>query len=84
MQLFKGKRKTNELIKLNSKPIDISIKKRSNSKRLKLIIGTKIQLGDTYVVQMTVYKPLEFADHYFIKLDKDGKIIDKCEFNEII
>jgi len=78
------KGKTDEQIKLNSKPTDISIKKRSNSKRLKLIIGTKIQLGDTYVVQMTVYKPLEFVDHYFIKFDTDGKIIDKCEFNEII
>ena len=78
------KKKTYEQITLNSQPRDISIKKRSNSKRLKLIIGAKIQLGDTYVVQVTVYKPLEFVDHYFIKLGKDGKIIDKCEFNEII
>jgi len=78
------KGKTDEQIKLNSKSTDVSIKKRSNSKRLKLIIGTKIKLGDAYVVQVTVYKPLEFVDHYFIKLDKDGKIIDKCEFNEII
>ena len=76
--------KTTTLIILSSKPTDISIKKKSNSKRLKLLIGTKIQLGDTYIVQMTVYKPLEFVDHYFIKFDKDGKIIDKCEFNEII
>ena len=76
--------KTNEIIELTSKHPDISIKKKSNSKRLKLTIGTKIQFGDTYVVQMTVYKPLEFVDHYFIKFDKDGKIIDQCEFNEII
>ena len=76
--------RTIKQIKLNCKPTDITIKKRSNSKRLKLLIGTKIQLDDTYVVQLTVCKPLEFVDHYFIKLDKDGRIIDKCEFNEII
>jgi len=49
-----------------------------------LAIGTRIQIGDSYVVQMTVYKPLEFVDHYFIKFDTDGRIIDKCEFNEQI
>ena len=76
--------KTTRQIVLNCKPTDISIRSRSNSKRLKLLIGTKIPLGDTYVVQLAVYKPLEFVDHYFIKMDKDGKIIDKCEFNEII
>ncbi len=78
------KGKTNTQIVLNSKPTDILIKKRSNSKQLKLRVGSKIQLGDTYVVQMTVFKPLEFVDHYFIKMDKDGKIIGKCEFKEII
>lgn len=77
-------RRTTKQIELNCKPTGVSIKRRSDSKRLKLLIGTKIQLGDTYVVQMTVYKPLEFVDHYFIKLDRDGKIIDRCEFNEII
>lgn len=76
--------KTKEQIFLSCNSADISLKKRSNSKRLKLKIGTKIQLGDTYVVQLTVYKPFEFVDHYFIKLDKDGKIIDRCEFNEVI
>ena len=76
--------KTTEQIELNSKPTNISIKRKSDSKRLKLTIGTRIQLGDTYVIQITVYKPLEFVDHYFIKFDNDGKIIDKCEFNEII
>ena len=76
--------RTTKQIVLTSNPTDISIKGRTNSKRLKLIIGTKIQLGDKYVVQMTVYKPFEFVDHYFIKFDKDGKIIDMCEFNEII
>lgn len=76
--------RTTKQIELNCKPTGVSIKRRSYSKRLKLLIGTKIQLGDTYVVQMTVYKPLEFVDHYFIKLDRDGKIIDRCEFNEII
>ena len=78
------KGKTNKQIVLNSKPTDTTIKKRSNSKRLKLIIGTKIQLGDDYFVPMIVYKPLEFVDHYFIKLDKDGKIVDQCEVNEVI
>ena len=76
--------KTKEQIRLNSKPTGISIKRKSNSKRLKLTIGTKIQLGDTYVVQITVYKPFEFVNHYFIKFDKDGIIIDKCEYGEII
>jgi hypothetical protein len=81
-EIEKGKR--GDQIKLNSKSNDISIKKRSNSKRLKLIIGTKIKLGDMYIVQVTVYKPLRFVDHYFIKLDEGGKIIDMCEFNEVI
>ena len=81
-EILKGK--TNKQIVLNSKPADISIKKRTNSKRLKLIIGTKIQHGDAYFVPMTVYKPLEFVDHYFIKFDKYGKIIDQCEVNEVI
>lgn len=76
--------RTTKQIELNCKPTGISVRGKSNSKRLKLLIGTKIQLGDTYVVQVTVYKPLEFVDHYFIKLDKKGKIIDRCEFNEII
>jgi hypothetical protein len=76
--------KTIKEIVLDCKPTDISIKRKSNSKRLKLLIGTKIQLGDTFVVQLTVYKPLEFVDHYFIKLDRDGNIIDRCEFNEMI
>jgi hypothetical protein len=76
--------KTTKQFELNSKPTNISIKRTSNSKRLKLAIGTRIQIGDSYVVQMTVYKPLEFVDHYFIKFDKDGRIIDKCEFNEQI
>jgi len=76
--------KTTQIVKLNSRPTDIRIKRRSNSKRLKLLIGTKIKLGDTYVVQLTVYKPFEFVDHYFIKLDRNGRIIDKCEFDEII
>jgi hypothetical protein len=76
--------KTKEQIQLNSKPLNVSIKNASKSKRLKLFIGTKIQVGDIFVVQIDVYKPLEFVDHYFIKLDKDGKIIDTCETNEII
>jgi len=76
--------KTTKQFELNSKPTNISIKRTSNSKRLKLAIGTRIQIGDSYVVQMTVYKPLEFVDHYFIKFDTDGRIIDKCEFNEQI
>jgi hypothetical protein len=81
-EIKKGKRKG--LVELHSRPTDISIKKRSNSKRLKLTIGTKIRLGDTFIVQIDVYKPFEFVDHYFIKLDEDGKIIDQCESNEII
>jgi hypothetical protein len=76
--------KTQELVELNSRPTNTLIKKRSGSNRLKLMIASKIRLGDTYVVEMAVYKPFEFVDHYFIKFDKTGKIIDRCEFNEII
>jgi hypothetical protein len=82
IEIAKGK--TKEQIQLHSKPPNVSIKRKSNSKRLKLTIGTKARLGDAYVVQIIVYEPFEFVNHYFIKFDKDGKIIGKCEFNEII
>jgi hypothetical protein len=62
----------------------VSIKKTRNSNRLKLFIGSRIQIGDFYLVQVDVYKPYEFVDHYLIKFDIDGKIIEKCEFSEII
>lgn len=78
------KGRTKNQVEIKSKPANVSIKKISGSKRLKLTIGTKIELGDCFVIQISVYKPLSFVDHYFIKLDKDGRIIDKCEFNEII
>lgn len=76
--------KTNAQVYINSKPANVSIKKRGNSKRLKLTIGTRIKVTGYYVVQISVYKPLSFVDHYFIKLDKDGQVVDRCEFNEII
>jgi hypothetical protein len=74
----------NKPVNISAESAYISIKRRSNSKRLKLTIGTRIQLGDTYVVPITVYKPFEFVDHYFIKFDQQGQVIDKCEVNEII
>lgn len=74
----------NEPVGLNSRGANTPIKERSSSKRLKLTIGSKIQVGDEYIVQISVYKPFEFVDHYFIKLNMDGQIIDRCEFNEII
>src|SRR5687768_5076193 len=61
-EIVKQRRK--EQVELNSRPADVSIKKRSNSKRLKLTIGTKIALRDKYIVQISVYKPFEFVDHY--------------------
>lgn len=76
--------KQNEQVELNSRLADTRIKARSNSKRLKLTVGAKVRLGDQYIVQISIYKPFEFVDHYFIKLKADGKIIDTCEFNEII
>jgi hypothetical protein len=76
--------KPTKTILLNCKPLGISIKRRSSSRRLKLLVGRSIQVNDNYVVQVTVYKPLEFVDHYFIMLDRGGKIIDTCEFNEVI
>ena len=71
-------------VELNSRPTDIQIKKRSNSRRLKLTIGTKIRLTDKVIVQISVYKPFEFVDHYFMKLNEAGQILDHCEFNEVI
>ena len=78
------KGKTKEQIQLEPKGNNIRIKKISNSNRLKLFIGKYIQSSDEYVVQIEVYKPYSFVNHYFIKFDKDGRIIDSCEFDEII
>jgi hypothetical protein len=71
-------------IQLDQPRTNILIKRTSKSKRLKLFIGTRIQVGDTFVVQIEVYKPNEFVNHYFIKFDKGGNIIDRCSFGEII
>ena len=43
-----------------------------------------IKLGDNCAVPFIVYKPREFIDHYLLKFDKDGRIIDKCEIKEIM
>lgn len=64
--------------------VKIKTKKISDSRHLKLKIGTMIQLGDNYLVPFIVYEPREFVDHYFLKFDKDGRIIDKCEIREIM
>jgi hypothetical protein len=74
-----------EQVPINVNPGNVSIKKRkTRSTRLKLFIATKIQLADVYIVQIDVYKPMNFVDHFFIKIDKEGKIIDKCETYEVI
>ncbi len=75
---------TEEEVELNCKLSNISIKKYSKSKRLKVRISARVKLGDTFVVQIDVYKPLEFVDHFFIKLEVSGKIIDQCTSSEII
>ena len=78
------KGRTTEVVELPSKLPNVTIRKMSDSKRLKLKIGAKVKVGDVYIIQLVVYKPLEFVDHYFLKFDLDGNIIDKCEFNEVI
>ena len=78
------KGQTKSIIELKTPTTNISIRKTSNSKRLKLFIGTKIPVGDAFVVQIDVHKPFEFVNHYFIKFEKGGKIVDMCEINEII
>lgn len=68
------------------KPSSVRIRTRkiSDSRHLKLKIGTMIQLGDYYLVPFIVYEPREFVDNYFLKFDKDGHLIDKCEIREIM
>lgn len=78
------KEKINKEVTVRINLKNISVKKLSNSKRVKLTIGERIKVGDYYVVQMEVCKPESFVDRFFIKLDKDGQIIGKCEFYEII
>jgi len=78
------KGQTKNIIELKTPTTNISIRKTGKSKRLKLFIGTKIPVRDAFVVQIDVYKPFEFVDHYFIKFEKSGKIVDMCESNEII
>ena len=79
-KIIKGQTKEQLLFtKLKTK---IPVKKISNSKRLKLRIGRVIQIGDNYVVPFITYRPLHFVDHYFLKFDKDGRVIDKCRINK--
>lgn len=56
----------------------------SGSNRLKLFVGPSIPMGENYVVQLDVYKPKQFVDHYFIEFDDSGNIIDQCKVGEII
>ncbi|MEX2230999.1 MAG: hypothetical protein WD824_02470 [Cyclobacteriaceae bacterium] len=82
IEIEKGQ--TKRQIDLTHKQKNVSVKRTSQSRRLKLFIGTSIKFGETNIVQIRVYKPFEFVEHYFIKFDTAGKIIDKCEFGEII
>lgn len=69
-----------------SKPsaIEVRTKKITDSRNLKLKVGPMIKLRDNYAVPFIVYKPREFVDHYLLKFDKDGRIIDTCEIKEIM
>ena len=72
-------------IKLSKPPsVKVRTKKISDSRHLKLKVGTMIQLGDTYLVPFIIYELREFVDNYFLKFDKDGRVIDKCEIREIM
>ena len=50
-------------IKIQARTADFSIRKRTNSRRLKLSLGNAIAVETFNVVQIDVYKPLEFVHH---------------------
>jgi hypothetical protein len=81
-KMIKGQ--TKEQLLLTIPLTKVTVRKVSKSSRLKLRIGRVIQIEDNYVVPFIVYRQLDFVDHYFLKFDQDGHVIDKCRVNEIM
>ena len=81
-KMIKGQ--TKEQLLLTRPLTKVTVRKVSNSSRLKLRIGRVIKIEDNYVVPFIVYRQLDFVDHYFLKFDQDGHVIDKCRVNEIM
>jgi len=72
-------------IDIKANTVDIRIKGiNKNSGRLKIYVYSHIKVGDNYYVSIATYRKLRFAEYYFIKFDKEGRIIDTCKTGEII
>ncbi|MEJ8758272.1 hypothetical protein WG947_14760 [Pontibacter sp. H259] len=64
---------------------DIKVKKiRKRSNRIKVYVLPRKQIGDSYFVEVMAYRRHRSIDYYFLEFNKQGRLIQICEKNEII
>lgn len=64
---------------------DIQLKKiRKGSNRIKVFVLPRKQIGDSYFVEVMAYRRNRSIDYYFLEFDKQGRLVQLCEKNEII
>lgn len=64
---------------------DIQVRKiRKRSNKIKVFVLPRKQIGDSYFVEVMAYRRHRSIDYYFLEFDKQGRLIQLCEKNEII
>lgn len=63
----------------------VAVKKyRKNTNRLKVIVSSRRQVGDSYYVEVIAYRRLRFIDYFIFQFDQNGRIVEVCQKSEII